>query len=113
LREASARWRAAARFLHPAAILAMALAIAAALFLTKSELRSLIGTEDTIVKLLGGTALLYLVGLYFTQQASFRSTELAARAILESNAADLARMKAALKTHIAKSGAVSDDRAQS
>lgn len=91
-----------ARILHPAVILAIALMTAAVSFLTGSELRSVIASEYAIFKLLGGAALLYLVGIFFTQHLVIRRTELDARALLESNAADLDGMKTALKAHISK-----------
>jgi hypothetical protein len=91
-----------ARIVHPAAILAVALVTAAASFLTGTELRSLVANEYAIFKLLGGAALLYLLGLFFTQHVVLRRTEAEARASLNSNARDLSAMREALMSNMAK-----------
>jgi hypothetical protein len=96
-------------FLHPAAILAIALVTAAASFLTETELRSVIAGEYAIFKLLGGAALLYLIGIFFTQHSTLRRTESEARAILENNAADLVGMRAALRANISKTNLNAND----
>jgi hypothetical protein len=88
------------RFLHPALILAVSFVTAAVVFLSGAELRLVFDSEVAIFKLLAGTALLFFVGIYFTQQLAARPVRSEALRTFERTADDLASMQRALKTHI-------------
>jgi hypothetical protein len=86
--------------LHPALILVVSFVTAAVVFLSGAELRVVFGSEAAIFKLLAGTALLFFIGMYFTQQLAARQVRSEALRIFERNATDLASMQRALKTHV-------------
>jgi hypothetical protein len=86
--------------LHPALILVVSFVTAAVVFLSGAELRDVFGSEAAIFKLLAGTALLFFIGMYFTQQLAARQVRSEALRIFERNATDLASMQRALKTHV-------------
>ena len=95
----ASRWT-SAWYLHPAALLAVSFITAAAVFLTGAELRSVVADTSAIVKLLGGAALLFLVGIFFTQQLASRRARSEARNMLERNASDLSQMRTALQARV-------------
>ena len=84
------------RFLHPGIILAISFATAAAVFITDTELFAIAASEFAVLKLLAGTALLFFVGLHFTQRLIARQNWRETEMMFDQNASDFARMEIAL-----------------
>ncbi len=88
--------------LHPAVLVATSLVLAAAVFLTAAEIRSLVGSEAAIFKLLAGTALLFLLAVFFQQQLTIRQSRAQINSELRRGSAELKDMTRALNDRIGK-----------
>ncbi len=66
-RSGSSRWRKLVALVHPGAIVATSLILAGGIFLTGSELQSLVGSNAALYKLVAGSALISVLGIFFAQ----------------------------------------------
>jgi hypothetical protein len=92
-------------WLHPGVIVVASLALAVAIFLSGAERHALVGSEAALFKLLAGTALLFLLGVFFTQRLTIRQRRARLDSELERGSAELAAMKMALEKHIRQKSA--------
>jgi hypothetical protein len=92
---------------HPLLLLVVSWITAAAVFLSGTEMRELFASGTSILKLLAGTALLYIVGIYFTQRLAGRRSQVEAWMVYERNAIELASMRQALNAQIARDSGAS------
>ncbi len=90
------------RLVHPALLLAISLITAATAFLSGEEYRVLFASQAVLIKLMAGTALLFVVGIYFTQQIASRRTYAEMRAMIIHNRNDLGAMTQALHKDIVR-----------
>jgi hypothetical protein len=60
------------RILHPLVIVAVSLVIAGGALLSGAEIRSLLGDDASLLKLLGGAVFLVLIAIFFQQQTQIR-----------------------------------------
>lgn len=94
------RWARMFALLHPAVLVATSLVLAVAVFLTGAEIRSLVGSEAAIFKLLAGTALLFLLAVFFQQQLTIRQSRAQIDSELRRGSAELKDMTRALNDRI-------------
>ena len=86
--------------LHPAVLVATSLVLAIAVFLTGAEIRLLVGSEAALFKLLAGTALLFLLAVFFQQQLIIRQNSARIDSELRRGSAELKDMTRALNDRI-------------
>lgn len=94
------RWARMFALLHPAVLVATSLVLAIAVFLTGAEIRLLVGSEAALFKLLAGTALLFLLAVFFQQQLIIRQNSARIDSELRRGSAELKDMTRALNDRI-------------